>query len=36
MVLDAVTGKPKGILTEADIARAVADGRTSTRSGSAS
>ncbi len=27
MVLDAVTGHPKGILTEADIARAVADGK---------
>jgi CBS domain-containing protein len=27
MVLDAVTGQPKGILTEADIARAVADGK---------
>src|SRR5262245_43818023 len=27
MVLDAVTGEPKGILTEADIARAVADGK---------
>ena len=27
MVLDAVTGQPKGILTEADIALAVADGK---------
>src|SRR5260370_17169576 len=27
MVLDALTGQPKGILTEADIARAVADGK---------
>jgi CBS domain-containing protein len=27
MVLDAQTGQPKGILTEADIARAVADGK---------
>jgi CBS domain-containing protein len=27
MVLDAQTGQPKGILTEADIAHAVADGK---------
>ena len=27
MVLDTQTGQPKGILTEADIARAVADGK---------
>lgn len=27
MVLDAVTGQPEGILTEADIVRAVADGK---------
>src|SRR5260370_9475589 len=27
MGLDALTGQPKGILTEADIARAVADGK---------
>jgi CBS domain-containing protein len=27
MVLDAVTGQPMGIITEADIARAVADGK---------
>ena len=27
MVLDAVTGQPKGILTEADIAHAAADGK---------
>ena len=30
MVLDTHTGQPKGILTEADIARAVADGKTPT------
>jgi CBS domain-containing protein len=27
MVLDTVTGQPQGILTEADIARAAADGK---------
>ncbi len=34
MVLDAQAGQPEGILTEADIAHAVASGKTSARSGS--
>jgi len=33
MILDTQTGQPEGILTEADIARAVADGKTSTTFG---
>jgi CBS domain-containing protein len=33
MVGDARAGQPVGIITEADIARAIADGKTSTTSG---
>ena len=34
MVVNAQTGQPAGIITEADVARAIADGKTSTTSGS--
>jgi len=34
MVLHAHTGQPIGIITEKDIAHAVADGKTSNRPGS--
>jgi CBS domain-containing protein len=34
IVVDAQTGQPAGIITEADVAHAIADGKTSTTSGS--
>ena len=34
MVINAQTGQPAGIITEADVARAIATGKTSTTSGS--